>query len=137
MNDNKTLSLALRMSAIQDEINTLEAQLKALKAEILKAHPEIEQGISPPFFSCSVTERVEVTDTAKAAAFFSKNRAVQPFFKITLSKDAFLKLGSPAWAGLKKSAPTIRVDQKQVAAELEARRTFQAEAENPVNALAA
>ena len=136
-NTNKTLFLAQRMSTIQEEIAAFETQLKTVKEELLLLHPEIEEGVSPPFFSVSIAERVEVTDAAKAAAFFMKNKALQPFFKLSIGKDAFTKLGAPAWASLKQNAPSIRVNQKQLAAELDARRGFTAEADNPVNALSA
>lgn len=135
--EDKALSLALRLLDLQKEAEAIDVQIKELKNQLSLLYPGIEDGISPPFFTVSIAEKVEVIDMAKAAAFFMKNKPLQPFFKLTLNKDAFTKIGKPGWAILKPNSPAVRVNQKQVAAALDERRTFVSEAENPVNTLAA
>lgn len=132
-------SLAKQWEACQQEEEALEARKKSLKRSLENLYPELAEGASPPGFSVSTAERVEITDPAKALAYLLKNKTMQAFFKLSITKDTYQKMKAPSWATLKTSAPSIKLNKKKLA-ELDERfgsTAFISEADNPTNDLAA
>ena len=106
------LETALKLAALNKQKDELDKQIKALKADLIKEYPMIESGFSPEFFTVVLTDQVVVKDQALAQAYFSKHPKHRVLFKLSCTKEDFIRMNCPEFASLEKKAPTIKVDQK-------------------------
>lgn len=106
-----TYDLALRLNSLNAAKKQIEADIESVKQELSLAHPEIKEGVSPPYFTVSLMQTVKVDDQAKAGAFYMKHKDLRSFFKLSCSKEHFETMGCPSFAKLSTSV-VIKVDQK-------------------------
>ncbi|MFN5745583.1 MAG: hypothetical protein ACK443_05790 [Methylococcaceae bacterium] len=98
-------TLAAARKAIEDE----EATLKTL---LLTQYPDIKDGVAPPFIKVTLRESVEL-DQAAAQAFFVKHKDLRSFFKLSLGKADFERIGNGKIGALKLS-PVVQPDKKAI-----------------------
>lgn len=106
-----TYDLALRLNSLNAAKKQIEEDIEAIKKELILAHPEVNNGISPPFFSVSFMQIVKIEDQAKAGTFYMRHKDLRPFFKLSCTKEHFQTMGCPSFAKL-SSALVVKVDQK-------------------------
>lgn len=106
------IEVALRLAALNKQKEEIEAKIKALKADLIKEYPMIESGFSPEYFTVSLSDQVVVKDQALAQAYFSKHPKHRILFKLSCTKEDFIRMGCPDFASLEKKAPTIKLDTK-------------------------
>lgn len=106
------LEVALRLAALNKQKEDIDKQIKALKADLIREYPMIESGFSPEYFTVSLADQVVVKDQALAQAYFSKHSKHRILFKLSCTKEDFIRMNCPEFAELQKKAPIIKVDQK-------------------------
>lgn len=106
-----TYDLALRLNYLNAAKKQIEADIDQVKAQLIESHPEVKDGVSPPYFAISFMETVKIEDQAKAATFYTRHKDLRPFFKLSCTKEHFQTMGCPSFAKL-SPALVIKVDQK-------------------------
>ena len=107
----RSYELATTIRTLKADIERLEAKVKEAQTELTTLFPQISEGYSPPYFSVSIAHRVTL-DQDKARFYFVQHPDHRFLFSLSLKKEDFERLGSPGFATLKASAPTIKVDTK-------------------------
>ena len=110
-NVQRSRELATTIRALKAEIEHLEAKVKEAHAELTTLFPQIAEGYSPPYFSVSITHRVNLKQE-DARFYYMQHPDHRFLFSLSIKKEDFERLGSPGFATLKASAPTIKVDTK-------------------------
>jgi hypothetical protein len=99
------IELAFQIMALQQQRETLEAQEKALRQQLLALRPE---GCKP-YWTVLRPQRVQV-DQAAAQAYFIKHKDHRCLFTLGLKKADFERINAPQVAQLVPSAPSIRLN---------------------------
>lgn len=106
------LEIALRLASLNKQKEEIDTKIKALKADLIKEYPMITSGFSPEYFTVVLTDQVVVKDQALAQAHFNLHPEHRVLFKLSCTKEDFIRMGCPSFASLEKKAPTIKLDMK-------------------------
>lgn len=106
------LDIALKLAHLSKQKDDLEKEIKALKAQLIEAYPMITSGFSPEYFQVSLADRVVINQQHQAAGYFLSHPHHRVLFKLSCTKEDFVKMGCPEFASIEKNAPTIKVDAK-------------------------